>query len=288
MKTCLVTGANQGIGYEIAKLLIASNFRVVLGCRDAAKAAEAAAKLMAETSCDPSRLMTLPINLSSDGRGVNAASAAALAAQLGDRGLDVLINNAGFAFKSNAAEPFQHQARVSLDVNYYGSIDVTEKFLPLLLKTEANGGQPARVINVSSRSGILSRLKDEELRLKFVKARTVEAIDVLAELFVDVCGKQSQADNPMCSSAYGFSKACLSAATRAYAEKYKGKLFFAAVCPGWCRTAMAGDDAPNSAASGADVETWIATMPVDELAGLTSGAFYAERTRISYETGSLM
>src|SRR4051794_13246577 len=84
-KTALVTGANKGIGYEIAAGLARLGFRVGVGARDTGRRNEAVEKLKAE-GLD---VFGVPLDVCDD------ASVAAAAAQLEeDGGLDVLVNNA--------------------------------------------------------------------------------------------------------------------------------------------------------------------------------------------------
>src|SRR6478735_192326 len=84
-RTALVTGANKGIGYEIAAGLSRLGFRVAVGARDTARRDEAVAKLQAEGH----DVFGVPLDVTDD------ASVAAAAAQLeAEGGLDVLVNNA--------------------------------------------------------------------------------------------------------------------------------------------------------------------------------------------------
>merc|ERR1711910_97869 len=66
-------------------------------------------------------------------------------------GIDVLVNNAGIAFKQDATEPFAVQAKVTLQTNYWDNKRACEILFPLL-----NPG--ARVVNVSSSVGFLGHL----------------------------------------------------------------------------------------------------------------------------------
>src|SRR5690349_22445423 len=85
-RTALVTGANKGIGYEIAAGLARRGFRVGVGARDTARREEAVDKLRAE-GLD---VFGVALDVTDE------ASVAAAAAQLEELGgLDVLVNNAG-------------------------------------------------------------------------------------------------------------------------------------------------------------------------------------------------
>ncbi len=141
-KTALVTGANKGLGYEIAAGLGALGYRVAVGARDGSRG-DAAAKLLRDTGVDA---FTVELDVTSD------ASVAAAAARL-DR-LDVLVNNAGI---SGEMAPGWLQDPTTLDLavvrevvdtNVYGVIRVTNAMLPLLRRSPS-----PRIVNISSSVG---------------------------------------------------------------------------------------------------------------------------------------
>jgi NAD(P)-dependent dehydrogenase (short-subunit alcohol dehydrogenase family) len=140
--TALVTGANKGIGYEIAAVLGALGWRVGVGARDDLRREEAVEKLRAAGA----DAFGVPLDVTDD------ASVAAAAASL-DR-LDVLVNNAGVT----GGVP-QEPTRVSIDtmraaveVNVYGVVRVTNAVLPLLRRS----AHP-RIVTMSSGVGSLTR-----------------------------------------------------------------------------------------------------------------------------------
>ncbi|MCW2820025.1 MAG: dehydrogenase [Marmoricola sp.] len=143
-KTALVTGANKGIGYEIAAGLARRGFRVGVGARDTGRREEAVAKLRAE-GLD---VFGVPLDVTDD------ASVAAAAAQLEELGgLDVLVNNAAVTGGS-PQEPSQvtaAQVLAVVDTNVIGVIRVTNAVLPLLRRAES-----PRIVNVSSTVGSLT------------------------------------------------------------------------------------------------------------------------------------
>lgn len=143
-KTALVTGANKGIGREIARRLAADGYRVWLGCRDHERGEAAAAELRAQ-GLD---VRQLDLDVTSD--ALCATAAQALARQT-DR-LDVLVNNAGVALELRAppSEEPVDQIKAIYEVNVFGPIRVTQAFLPLLKASAA-----ARVVMMSSGLGSL-------------------------------------------------------------------------------------------------------------------------------------
>ena len=142
-QTALVTGANKGIGYEIAAGLARRGFRVGVGARDAGRRDEAVAKLQAE-GLD---VFGVPLDVTDD------ASVAAAAALLEDRGgLDVLVNNAAIT-GGMPQEPTQvsaDQVLAVVDTNVVGVIRVTNAVLPMLRRAAS-----PRIVNVSSTVGSL-------------------------------------------------------------------------------------------------------------------------------------
>lgn len=143
-KTALVTGANKGIGYEIAAGLARLGFRVGVGARDAGRREEAVAKLRAEGY----DVFGVPLDVTDD------ASVAAAAAQLEAEGrLDVVVNNAAIT-GGMPQEPTKVSAAQVLEVvdtNVVGVIRVTNALLPLLRQAPS-----PRIVNVSSTVGSLT------------------------------------------------------------------------------------------------------------------------------------
>ena len=70
-------------------------------------------------------------------------------------GLDVLVNNAAIAFKMAATEPFGEQASVTLRTNFFNTLQTSQILFPILKPH-------ARVVNVSSSAGHLSKINGEE------------------------------------------------------------------------------------------------------------------------------
>src|SRR5438046_7487640 len=142
-KTALVTGANKGIGFEVARQLARRGFRVFLGARNEKAGRAAAEKLRGEGD-----VVFLKIDVS-DADSIRAA-AAELARQ-SDR-LDVLVNNAGILLDEDKSaltitpEIFEKTMRT----NTLGPWLVAQAFTALLKKSSA-----PRIVNVSSGGGQL-------------------------------------------------------------------------------------------------------------------------------------
>lgn len=148
-KTALVTGANKGIGREIARQLGHKDHVVWLGCRDAARGEEAAASLRSEGV--DARVLALDVT-----RDDSVAAAVATFSQHHDR-LDVLVNNAGIA-TGGYAPPSQASLadmKAVYETNVFGPVRVTQAFLPWLRKS----GQ-GRIVMMSSSLGSITEQLD--------------------------------------------------------------------------------------------------------------------------------
>ncbi|MFL6123660.1 SDR family NAD(P)-dependent oxidoreductase [Actinophytocola sp.] len=138
METALVTGANKGIGREIARRLVAAGMTVYLGARDAVRGREAADAVGA-------RFVQLDVT---DEEQVASAVA-------GIESLDVLVNNAAVAVEwgTPAPEVTAAQMRAAYEVNVFGVVAVTRACVPLLRRSPAG-----RIVNMASQLGSLSVL----------------------------------------------------------------------------------------------------------------------------------
>ncbi|KAJ5817281.1 hypothetical protein N7447_009514 [Penicillium robsamsonii] len=146
----LVTGANKGIGREVALQLAKDHgYMVLLGCRNATIAADMASDLQANGySAEP-----LPLDLDSDG---SISSAVERIDQTYGR-LDVLVNNAGVLLDAWAPGMTKLSTREvytkTYTTNVVGTACLTEALLPLLRKAAPT---PPRVVFVSSHLGSLT------------------------------------------------------------------------------------------------------------------------------------
>ena len=136
-KTCVVTGANSGIGKETALGLAQMGARVVMVCRNAEKGQAALGELRRESGS--SQVDLLIADMSSQ------ASVRALAAQIQQTypRLDVLVNNAGGAAATRTLSPDGFER--TLATNHLGPALLTLLLLDLL-----KASAPSRIINVSS------------------------------------------------------------------------------------------------------------------------------------------
>lgn len=150
-RIALVTGANKGIGLEIARKLAGAGVHVLLGSRDKARGDAAAAGLAGAGFSVES------LHLDLDAAETIAAAASAIEARFGR--LDILVNNAGiFDFADAAPGSASVEAvRRVMEVNFIGALAVTQAMLPLL-----RAAPGARIVNLSSSMGSLTENADPE------------------------------------------------------------------------------------------------------------------------------
>ena len=230
MKTALITGANKGIGYEVARQLASKGFHVFVGARNAKagrKAAEEMGKKCHARSATALQAGGKATFLEIDVADNDSVKKAAREFSNSEDHLDVLVNNAGVVLDGDEAilEISDDLFRKTLETNTLGALRVTRAFVPLLRKSKA-----PRVINVSSGSGQLTGGADGW------------------------------------APAYSISKTALNGVTVQLAAALP-KFAVNAVCPGWVRTDMGGKNANRSVEEGADTIAWLATEAPQELTG---------------------
>jgi short-subunit dehydrogenase len=144
MKTVLITGANQGIGFETAKQLAQADFYVYLGSRDKEKGLQAVKKL---NDLGITGVESITIDIAD----INSVRQARQLLENKTKSLDLLINNAGTAGdEPHIATCSVDNLRKIFDTNFFGTLQTTQEFLPLLKKAP----KPS-IINVSSEVGHL-------------------------------------------------------------------------------------------------------------------------------------
>ncbi|WP_342416526.1 SDR family oxidoreductase [Paenibacillus sp. FSL R10-2782] len=137
-KIALVTGANKGIGFEVARQLGQQGITVLVGARTKSKADEAASKLQVEG------IQAIGVQL----EVTNAEHIAELVHFIDKEygRLDILVNNAGILVENSGYEG--DFLRDTFEVNTFAPYYITEALLPLLLKSDAG-----RIVNQSSALG---------------------------------------------------------------------------------------------------------------------------------------
>lgn len=143
MKTALITGANKGIGFEIARQLGQRNFQVFISGRNKTSLQEARARL--QTAGVTAELLYMDV---SDAASIKTAANEFAAQQIK---LDVLINNAAILLKNDNRLASDSDAvfEETFRTNVHGPRLVIKTFLPYM-------HNPARIINISSAGGSMS------------------------------------------------------------------------------------------------------------------------------------
>lgn len=234
----LVTGANQGIGFQIAKDLAAHGYTVLVGSRNLERGEAAAGEIDGDAHA---------LQLDVTDRGSIAAAAERIRREFGR--LDVLINNAAIsntrkqqlglslqeyvklARPSNAS---LDEVRAVWETNVFGVLAVYQAMLPLLREAPA-----ARIVNVSSGVGSLTLNSDP-----------------------------ANPYRPMFGPIYSASKTALNAMTLAMAiELEETKIKVNAVTPGFTKTNLNGYEGTETLEEGAREAVRVALLGEDSPTG---------------------
>ena len=162
-KVAIVTGANTGIGLEVARGLAMHRARVILACRNRDKGVAAVEELRSDTCNDRVDLELVDVALT---KSVRAFAERVRARH--DR-LDVLVNNAGVWCERR--EVTEEGVERTFATNVLGAFTLTNELLPMLLATPH-----ARIVNVASKMARRPRLDDLEFA-----TRGYSGVDAYAE-----------------------------------------------------------------------------------------------------------
>jgi NAD(P)-dependent dehydrogenase (short-subunit alcohol dehydrogenase family) len=221
-RVALVTGANKGIGFEIARRLAVQEITVLIGARDQERGLAAQDNLLSRGL--EAHFMLLDVT--------NPLSIQAAVGRIKDefKRLDILVNNAGIMIDSHTGigELSITILQKTLETNAFGPLLLSQACIPLM---KANNY--GRIVNMSSTLGSLT----------------------------EIAGPQSH-DAKVHSPAYRLSKTVLNGITVMLAAEMRGtNILINSACPGWVRTDMGGSQAPLSPEQGADTPVWLATLP---------------------------
>lgn len=172
-RIALVSGANKGIGLQIARQLAQAGLHVLLGARNAELGKAAEAQLRAE-GLDGVQFIELDLG--------NASAVQAAAEFIGAefQRLDVLVNNAGIVDPTDGApsKASPEALRRVMDTNFFDTVAVTQAMLPLLRRAES-----ARIVNVSSGLGSLTLHGDPAWEFESVKILGYSASKAALNMF---------------------------------------------------------------------------------------------------------
>jgi len=151
-------------------------------------------------------------------------------------------------------------------VNFYATIDVTERLLPLLRK-----GNDPRVVSVASMAGRLSQLSPALQRQFAADDLTLPQLKDLVRSFAASVQDGTHLEKGWSNSNYGLSKLAVIAATRVWARAYP-EIRFYSCCPGYCKTDMTSQKGTRDPAVGAKNAVIPATTVLSDAA--PSGSFF--------------
>jgi len=257
-RIAVVTGANKGIGYFIALQLGLSGLfsDIILGCRDSTRGTTARNEIQGkiDASSYDAKVHCLPLVIGNDQSHTKFCER--LDKEFGGA-VDVLVNNAGFAYKGSDPTPFKGQTQKTLEINHYGLVAFTQQMLPLLRK-----GTDARIVNVASMAGRLGQVSPQ-LQAKFTNPQlTIPQLNALMKEFEDDVQAGVHKEHGWSSSNYGMSKLGVIAATNVWAREEAGKdgIRVNSCCPGYCSTDMSSHKGPRPPVEGARNTVIPATM----------------------------
>lgn len=233
-KVALITGANKGLGFGIARKLSKQGITVLIAARNEEKGKEAVNKLHLE-GIDAH---FIPLDVSD--RSTIESACSAIAERFGK--LDILVNNAGVNLEFSAGLPAPSQ--VSLDVlkqtfeiNFFGVVAVTQVMLPLIRKADAG-----RIVNISSDMASLTLHQDPNFKFYDFKQLAYDSSKTAVNAFTIHLAHELKDTNIKVNSAH----------------------------PGWVKTDMGTDAGELTIDEGAVTPVWLATLPGD---GTTGGYF---------------
>lgn len=237
-KIALITGANKGLGFEMARQLGQAGVTVLLTARDPRKGEAAAEKLRGEA------LDVHFLKLDVTNKADYAAVSAFLEAKFGR--LDILINNAGIASEGigggKVSTTTEDVIRRTFDTNFFAPLALTRVLLPLLKKSDAG-----RIVNMSSILGSQTLHANPKSPIYDFK-----------------------------SLSYDASKAALNSFTIHLAHELKDmKIKVNSAHPGWVKTDMGTDAAPMEIPEGGKTGVALALLGED---GPTGGFFHLGQT----------
>jgi len=241
-RVALITGANRGIGLETAKHLGADGIILLLGARKLTKG-EVAATTLCKEGFDAEA-----VHLDVTDTATHEKIYELINRRWGR--LDILVNNAGVCLESlttDSANPSADQAstlsletlRETFDTNFFGTVALTQKLLPLIRQAPAG-----RIVNVSSIMGSLTLHADPSSPIYH------------SNVF-----------------AYNASKAALNSFTIHLASELRDTpIKVNSAHPGWVKTELGGENADLEVSEGGKTSAWLATLPGDSPTG---GYFHA-------------
>lgn len=275
--TCMVTGANSGLGYGIAEALAKRKATVYCVCRSEDKGLKAVEAIKESTKNEKVHLLKADLSSIENVRQVCTEY------RESGKPLHVLVNNAGGMFHKHMAKESNVDAKESeskgtdsgkamrartpeghelnFATNTLGTYHLTQQLL-IPLKKSSSDTFKSRVITVSSGGMLAEKLEIEDLYSENKKGGDA--------LFVYAAQKRHQV-----------------ALTEYWAEKHNDKVTFVSMHPGWVGTPGVEKSLPylyynhpdllRTVEQGADTAIWLSCLTDGKMKSITPGAFYHDR-----------
>jgi len=227
VKIALITGANKGIGKEIARGLGRKGYTVLVGSRDEKKGEV----VVSEFKKEDIQAYAVPLEVTDEASILSAAKW--VESKFGK--LDVLVNNAGIVTdNTKPSEADLSLVKKAYDTNVFAPIRLIQVFLPLLKKSEAG-----RIVNVSSGLGSLTHASDPN--------SPYYAVNILG----------------YCTSKTALNAVTVHFAKELRGTSIK----INSACPGHCSTDLNGHSGPRTPEQGAIAPVRLATLSADGPSG---------------------
>lgn len=256
-RIAVVSGSNRGIGLALVKAFCNKfDGDVCLTSRSVEKGMKVVEKLRLEGL----RLVFHQLDIN-DYESVSKLKADMVKSY---GGIDVLVNNAGIAYKMHMNIPFVEHVAPTVQTNYFDTLHMCETLLPII---KSNG----RVVNISSSLGARCLPQCSQEVQKFFRdpELTLEALNKKMHEYVELSQKGLNEDQGFPSSefpnAYAVSKIGLTAATKVLGmtlQREKSSVLINSCCPGWVRTDMGGPRASKSVEEGIVTPLYLSLLPL--------------------------
>ncbi|ONK67463.1 uncharacterized protein A4U43_C05F320 [Asparagus officinalis] len=293
----LITGANKGIGFSIARQLAQKGITVILTARSEKLGVNAVEVLQQELGVSNITFHQLDVQ-----DPLSVARLAQFVKECFQR-LDILVNNAGALGASVDEERLKalnissemwisgkaaslipgvlqqtyDDAVTCVDTNYYGCKRVTEALLPLLQSSNLG----ARIVNLTSERSLLKAIPGESIRQELGDIDNLDEakIDQLLQKFMQDFKEERLKSQGWTTlvPAYNVSKAALNAYTRVLARRH-AKIYINCVHPGYVKTDINWNSGVVSPEEGARGPVMLALMPD----GGPSGCYFEQTNMVGF------
>jgi len=247
-RNLLITGANKGIGYVTVEKLISepAPYDIILTSRDKKLGEQAISTLRVKHPNSKSTLTYYQLDVNDDQSIENLVSWL----KESNRKLDVLINNAGVLHRESDDKLKHH----TIQTNFFSVVKLTEKLVPLLT-------EDAKILQISSMLGQLAIQGPTLQKALSDPNLTEKQLYDIANNIIELT-KDFTPWGPFSEPSYPASKALLNAYVKNFLpSKVKSNQQVYAIHPGWVKSDMAGDEAPQALEEGADTPVYLVNLP---------------------------